>query len=180
MSILPIFTYPNQLLRTKCNPVSSIDVKTLKLINDMIETMYSFVGCIGISAPQVGKLFQIITVDVSKHKKVPINNHGLITLINPVIIDKNGKTISREGCLSIPDYTGNVERVNRIKIKGKDINGKRLEFYSDGIEAIAIQHEIDHLEGILFIDRISSLKTDLFVRKSYLRAKVKNTFCGGK
>lgn len=171
MSILPIFTYPNQLLRTKCNPVSSIDAKTLKLIDDMIETMYSFPGCIGISAPQVGKLFRIITVDVSKHKNAPINNHGLITFINPVVIDKKGKTIFREGCLSIPDYTGNVERVNRIKVKGKDINERRSEFYSDGIESIAIQHEIDHLDGILFIDRISSLKTDIFVRKSCLKLK---------
>ena len=104
-------------------------------------------------------------------KNAPINNHGLITFINPVVIDKKGKTIFREGCLSIPDYTGNVERANRIKVKGKDIDGRRSEFYSDGIESIAIQHEIDHLDGILFIDRISSLKTDLFVRKSCLKLK---------
>ena len=171
MSTLSIITYPHKILRKKCKAVSSINAKLKKLVKDMAETMYSFKGCIGISAPQVGKLYRIIIVDVSWHKNAPVDNHGLIALLNPIIIDREGKSLSREGCLSIPEYTGNVERYKRIKVKGKDISGRRIEFYSTGIESIAIQHEADHLDGILFIDRISSLKTDLFMRRSYIKNK---------
>ena len=165
MNILTVLTYPNSTLRKKSKPVAKVNAKVEKLINDMIETMYSFRGCVGISAPQIGKLQRIIVVDVSKHKKAPHDNRGLIVIVNPVLIHQEGRTISREGCLSLPDYTGNVHRAEKIKVKGKDRHGKRLEFFTTGFESIAIQHEIDHLNGVLFIDRISSLKTDLFMRK---------------
>jgi len=167
MSTLPVIKYPHPILRKKCKPVSKISAKISKLIDDMIETMYSFQGCVGISAPQVAKSLRIIIFDVSKHKKAPPSNHNLTVMVNPVIIERKGKTVTREGCLSLPDFTGNVARPDSIKVKGKDRNGRRLEFYLNGFEAVACQHEIDHLDGILFIDRISSLKTDAFRRKSY-------------
>ena len=165
MSILTVLTYPDSALRKKSKPVAKVNAKVENLINDMIETMYSFRGCVGISAPQTGRLQRIIVVDVSKHKKAPPRNSGLIVIVNPVLIHREGRTISREGCLSLPDYIGNVRRVEKIKVKGKDRYGKRLEFFTTGFESIAIQHEIDHLNGVLFIDRISSLKADLLMRK---------------
>lgn len=165
MSILTVLTYPNSALRKKAQSVAKINAKAEKLINDLIETMYSFRSCVGISAPQVGKLKRIIIVDVSRHKKASPNNQGLIIMVNPVLIHQEGSITSREGCLSLPEYTGNVRRVEKIKVKGKDRYGKRLEFFTTGFESIAIQHEIDHLNGVLFIDRISSLKADLFMRK---------------
>jgi len=168
MSILPVLKYPHPLLKTKCKPVSKINAKTSKLIDNMIETMYSFPGCIGISASLVGKPLRIIIFDVSKNKKAPPSNHNLTIMVNPVIIEKKGKTITREGCLSLPDFTGNATSAERIKVKGKDKHSKRIEFYLVGFESVAFQHEIDHLYGILFIDRISSLKTDIFMRKRYL------------
>ncbi|MFC1557800.1 peptide deformylase [candidate division KSB1 bacterium] len=165
MSILAVLTYPNSVLRKKSKPVAKVNAKVEKLINDMIETMSSFHGCVGISAPQIGRLQRIIVVDISKHKKAPHNNRGLIVILNPVLIHREGRIMSREGCLSLPEYTGNVQRVEKIKVKGKDRHGKRIEFFATGFESIAIQHEIDHLNGVLFIDRISSLKADLFMRK---------------
>ena len=167
MSILSVIKYPHPLLRKKSKQVSNINAKISKLIDDMIETMYSFPGCVGISAPQIGKSLRVIIFDVSKHKKAHLSNHKLTVVVNPVIIEKKGKIMNREGCLSLPDFTGNVTRAEKIKVKGKNKHGKRIEFYLVGFEAVAFQHEIDHLDGILFIDRISSIKTDIFKREKY-------------
>ena len=167
MSILPVLTYPHPVLRNKCKPVAKLSKKVSRLIDDMTETMISFPGCVGISAPQVGKSLRIMIFDVSRHKKAPLSNHGLTKLINPAIVERNGKRETREGCLSLPEFTGNVVRSEKLKVKGKDTLGRRVEFYLEGFEAIAFQHELDHLDGILFIDRISSLKTNVFQRKIY-------------
>lgn len=138
-----------------------------KFIDDLIETMYNFPGGIGISAPQVGLNKRIIVVDARPHKKTTIN-HGLVVMINPIIVFSDENILIREGCMSIPDYTGNVERKNKIVVKGFDRYFKEITIETEGMEAVVFQHEIDHLDGILFIDRIKNPHTDLFRRKRYL------------
>ncbi len=138
-----------------------------KFIDDLVETMYNSPGGIGISAPQVGLHKRIIVVDARPNKKTTIN-HGLIVMINPVIVFSEEDIIIREGCMSIPDYTGNIERKNKIVVKGFDRDFKEITIETEGMEAVVFQHEIDHLNGILFIDRIKNPHTDLFRRKKYL------------
>ena len=121
---------------------------------------------VGVAAPQIGASQRVVVVDVS-HSKLgkKENNHGLLTLVNPEIINSSGMKTMREGCMSVPDYTGNVDRAEEIVVQFLDRNGDEQVVRSGGFEAVAIQHEIDHLDGLLFLDRISSLKTDLFRRK---------------
>ena len=132
-------------------------------MGDLVETVRSFPGCIGIAAPQTDRLIRIIVVDVSA-RKCPGN--GLIVLANPEIVRREGERVGREGCLSLPDFIGRVKRANKIVTRGVGVDGASVEVLSEGLEAVVIQHEVDHLDGILFIDRVSSLKTDVFRRKT--------------
>ena len=166
MAILHILKYPNKILKTVSCKVMQIDENINLLIKNMRETMYAHQGCVGIAAPQVGYNLRITVIDASKHKKTTMH-HNLMILINPVIIEKEGSIIIREGCLSVPDYTGNVQRATKVIVKGLDKNYNPMEINSEGFEAIVLQHEIDHLDGYLFIDRVSSLKRDIFRRKKY-------------
>ena len=127
-------------------------------------------AAVGIAAPQVGRFQRIVIVDCSRLRK-PVPNHGNRVLVNPEIIHWDGYEIGREGCLSVPDYTGNVIRATRIGIKARDSRGEPLELAMEGFEARAMQHEIDHLDGLLFIDRVVSRRTDLFRRKVYQKGK---------
>jgi peptide deformylase len=123
-------------------------------------------GCVGIAAPQVGILKRVIVVDASRSKK-PCQAHGHMVLINPVISDPQGAELGREGCLSLPDFTANVMRAQSIKVEAQNLHGDNLSFTTTGFEARIILHEADHLDGLLFLDRVSSLKTDVFRRKRY-------------
>ena len=166
MPVLKVLKYPNPILREKCLPVEVIDDKIKKLIEDMTETMYSFEGCVGIAAPQIGSTVRVCIVDVSPklgHKQ----NNGLLALINPVIEYREGEKIAREGCLSIPEFLGDVKRSRRIIVKALNPVGDIVEIAAKGLESIAIQHEIDHLDGILFIDRVSTLGRDLVRRRGF-------------
>ena len=116
-------------------------------------------------APQIGVLRRVMVVDVSKSKLGKDNNHGLLEMINPEIIEKSGSTTMREGCMSVPDYTGNVTRPDHIVVEFTDRTGQLRVIEATDFEAVAIQHELDHLNGLLFLDRVSSLKTDLYRRK---------------
>jgi len=120
---------------------------------------------VGVAAPQIGIPKRVIVVDVSGSKMGKDNNHGLLTMINPEIIRKEGSKVMREGCMSVPDYTGNVTRAEAIVVQFLDRDGRERVINSSGFEAVAIQHELDHLDGMLFLDRVSSLKTDIFRRK---------------
>ncbi len=166
MGVLDIIHYPNRILKEKCSQVQEIDSNINGLIDDMIESLKAYPGCVGIAAPQVGHSVSLIVVDVSAHKKITTCS-GLIVLINPVIQKMGGRVISREGCLSLPDYTGNVKRAAFLVVRAMDPSGNTIRIKTEGFEAVVLQHEIDHLDGILFIDRITSLKTDLFRRKNY-------------
>lgn len=137
------------------------------LIEDLVDTMRAGPGSVGVAAPQVGVTQRLCVVDVSESRQGRDYNHGLLVLVNPEIIDREGAAIMREGCMSVPDYTGDVERSSSITIRFLDQTGDPREITTGGFEAVAIQHEMDHLDGILFLDRIASLKTGLFRRKKY-------------
>lgn len=160
MPALNILKYPDPLLKERCEGVTDIDGRITSFIRDLVDTMRASPG-VGLAAPQIGALLRIIAVDVTpKHPGI-----GLVTLINPIIITSNGGKTAREGCLSIPDYTADITRAATVTVRGIDPEGKEVEFRSTGFEAVVFQHEIDHLDGILFMDRISNMKRDLFKRK---------------
>jgi len=163
MAVLEIRKYPDGVLREKTSPVTDFGPQLQRLIDDMIETMYAAPG-IGLAANQVGVLKQVLVVDISTRQE----NAPLIVIVNPEIVYAEGETASEEGCLSLPDYTTVVKRAERVRVKGLDRDGKKLEVEGDGLLARALQHEIDHLNGKLLIDRISRLRREWF-KKRYLR-----------
>ncbi|MGB9891949.1 MULTISPECIES: peptide deformylase [Thermodesulfovibrio] len=160
MAILEIKKYPDEVLKKKAETISEINGDLQKLIDNMIETMYNANG-IGLAAPQVGVLKRLIVVDTSPREQ----NQSLIVLINPEITDSEREILSEEGCLSLPGFTTRLKRKERVIVKGLDRNGKEIEIEATGLLARALQHEIDHLDGILLIDKISPLKRELFRKK---------------
>lgn len=165
MARLEIITYPDPRLKQESHPVEAIDDALRAFIVDLEETMRSGPGGVGIAAPQVGRLERVVIVDVPPRKKS--SSHGRQVLINPEITAWDGMAIGREGCMSVPDYTGNVIRAERIGLSALDEHGVSREFEMHGFEARAVQHELDHLDGFLFLDRLVSRRNDLFRRKVY-------------
>jgi len=163
MAVLALLTYPDSLLKQMSIAVDSFDDALRTFIVDLELTMRAGPGGVGIAAPQVGRFERIVIVDVSSKKKV--TSHGRIILINPNITHFKGRVVGREGCMSVPDFTGNVIRAEEISLQAYDENGKQREYSCSGYEARAVQHEIDHLDGLLFLDRLVSSKNDLFQRK---------------
>lgn len=164
MAILEIKKYPDEVLKRKALPFGTVDRETQRLIDDMIETMYAAPG-IGLAAPQVGVSKRLVVLDVSaKEEKYP-----LIVLINPEIVEADGIIDSEEGCLSVPGYLASVKRAERLRVKGFDRHGKAVEVEGAGLLARALQHEIDHLNGVLFVDRLSTIKREFF-KKRYLKS----------
>jgi len=166
MAVRPILLYPDPILKQVAEPVGRIDAPVVAIIQDLVDTMVDSGHSVGVAAPQIGKLHRIVVVDVSKSKLGKDNNHGLLEMVNPEIIEKSGSRMMREGCMSVPEYTGNVTRAEHIVVEFTDRTGQRRVIEASGFEAVAIQHELDHLDGMLFLDRVSSLKTDLYRRKS--------------
>jgi len=168
MAILPILQFPDPRLKETSPPVTGVTADVSAFIDDLLETMRASPGCIGIAAPQVGRASRIIVVDVSAHRRGgEEENHGLLVLVNPEILAMGGKQLVREGCMSVPDFTANVQRAQWVLVDALDREGKQTILEAIGFEAVAIQHEVDHLDGYLFLDRVSSIKTDLFRRKRY-------------
>jgi len=155
MALIEVLRFPHPILRQQCEPVAAITDDVLKLIDDMVETMYSYKG-VGLAAPQVGVAQNIIVLDVGQ---------GLVSLINPEISSSEGTEAKEEGCLCLPDLLVTVERRERIQIKGNDRKGNPVTFEADGLLARALQHEIDHLNGTLIIDKLSKLKRDLIIKR---------------
>jgi len=172
MTVLEIIQIPDERLKRVSEPVERFDDALLAFIDDLEQTRQAGPGAVGIAAPQVGRFQRIVIVDCSKLRK-PAPNHGHRVLVNPEITHWDGYEIGREGCLSVPDYTGNVIRATHIGLKAQDPHGEPLEFDMEGFEARAVQHEIDHLDGMLFIDRVVSRRTDLFRRKVYQKGRRK-------
>lgn len=166
MAVKPVVLYPDPLLKKISKKIESINEYINNLINDLVDTMDAFDHSVGISAPQLGENVRIIVIDASKNKKCT-KHHGRLTLINPEIKNKEGLIIFREGCMSVPDYTGNVNRAESVQVDYYDTNFEKKSLCAEDFEAVLLQHEIDHLDGILFLDRIISKRTDLFRRKKY-------------
>ncbi|MES9939316.1 MAG: peptide deformylase [Candidatus Thiodiazotropha sp. 6PLUC2] len=166
MAILEILKLPDPRLKVISEEVESFDDELISFIDDLEDTRQAGPAAVGIAAPQVGRAQRIIIIDCSTTRK-PVPNHGRLVLVNPEITEWDGFELGREGCLSVPDYTGNVIRAERIKLHALTPEGEALEFEMEGYEARALQHEVDHLDGILFIDRLVSRRTDLFQRKTY-------------
>jgi peptide deformylase len=167
MAVKTIVLYPDPILKQAAAAIENIDGEVRQLIEDLIDTMHAGPGSVGVAAPQIGVSLRACVVDVSKNRHGKDNNHGLLLMINPEILARSGAAVMREGCMSVPDYTGDVERATDITLRYTDPEGAVHEFDASGFEAVAIQHEIDHLDGFLFLDRITSLKTGLFRRKNY-------------
>lgn len=163
MAVLEIRKYPDEVLKKKALPVENIDRSLQRLIDDMIETMYAAPG-IGLAAPQLGISKRLIVIDVSLGEE----KNSLIVLINPEIVEAEGFSDFDEGCLSVPGYTSTIKRAEKVTVKGLDRNGKPVQIEGDGLLARALQHEIDHLDGILFVDRMSFIKKEFF-KKRYLK-----------
>lgn len=163
--MLPVLTYPDPRLKAECEPVTEFTAELREFIADLEDTMRAGPGAIGIAAPQVGHLQRIVIVDLTAKSK--IENHGRLVLINPEILEWQGMEKGREGCLSVPDYTGNVIRAKKILLQAHDEQGIVNKYQMQGFEARAVQHEIDHLDGLLFLDRLVSRRNDLFRRKQY-------------
>jgi peptide deformylase len=155
-----ILSYPDPELKKKSQPVTVINDNIRALVRDMAETMYDAPG-VGLAAPQIGVHQRVIVIDVGGKDDKP----DLIVAINPVIIHADGESYEEEGCLSVPKFAANVRRHARVVVKGLNLEGEEMTWRADGLLAIAFQHEIDHLDGILFIDQISQLKRDIFRRK---------------
>jgi peptide deformylase len=168
MAIRTILTYPDPILRRKAGKVTVFDDDLRKLVMDMAETMYDAPG-IGLAANQIGVLQQVIVVDITE----PEGKKEFTPFINPVISEGEGSVVDDEGCLSVVEFTSNVKRFRKILVTAQDLDGNQLEFEAEDRFARIIQHEVDHLHGKLFIDRISSLKRNLYKKKlkKILRAR---------
>jgi peptide deformylase len=167
MPVQKILIFPHPLLKKRSHRIERIDDTIRGLVEDLIDTMTAGPGSVGVAAPQIGVSLSACVVDVSNNRNGKDNNHGLLIMLNPEITAASGSSVMREGCMSVPDYTGDVERATCITVNYMDLSGTTQNLEASGFEAVAIQHEMDHLGGVLFLDRIISLKTGLFRRKNY-------------
>ncbi|WP_243357627.1 peptide deformylase [Fundidesulfovibrio terrae] len=163
-----ILKYPDPILSQKAQEITEITPEVRELAKDMAETMYEKRG-IGLAAPQVGECCRLIAVDVSG----PDDRNDLRFLVNPVVVHKEGEVFEEEGCLSVAQFRSKVKRAEKVVVRAKDLDGNEVEVPADGILAICLQHEIDHLDGILFIDKVSRLKRTLYDNKikKWLKAR---------
>ena len=160
MAILEIKKYPEKVLKKKALPVTVFDHHLQALIDDMIETMYAAPG-VGLAAPQVGESKRLAVIDISSRE----DKFPLLVLVNPVIVSCEGEVEFEEGCLSLPEYTAVVKRAEKLVVKAQDRDGTQIEIEGMDLLAIALQHEIDHLDGMLLIDRISPIKREFFKKR---------------
>jgi peptide deformylase len=161
MSIQKIFQYPDPVLRKATEKITEFDEALAKLVEDMAETMYEAPG-VGLAAPQIGKSVKLIVVDISRQKE---GERKFLPLINPEIVAHEGSQIDEEGCLSVPELTSSVQRFKKITVSFQDLQGKPRELTTENRFAVVLQHEIDHINGILFLDHLSPLKRALYKKK---------------
>jgi peptide deformylase len=167
MTVRDVLRYPHPFLKHVTRPIGAEDSELAKRVGaDLVDTMGASPGCVGVSAPQLGELVRMVVVDVSEHRRTT-RHHGLLVLVNPRIVLASGADVAREGCLSIPDLTANVRRATEVVIEASTPGGEHRAIEAEGFEARCLQHEIDHLDGILFLDRVDSLKADVFRRRRY-------------
>ena len=160
MAVLEILTYPNSTLKRRAEEVEKVDGKIRKLISDMVDTMYAN-GGVGLAAPQVGVPKRVVVVDVRLYDP----STSLISIINPEVVTEGGEVIHEEGCLSVPECVEGIKRRKWIKVKGLNERGREIEVEGEGMLAFALQHEIDHLDGRVILDRMSRIKRDLYKKR---------------
>ena len=164
MPVREVVRLPERILKERAHEVGSIPNQDLAA--DLIATMQASPACVGLAAPQIGVSLRAFALDVTGHPKTT-TCHGLVVLFDPVIVEVHGRELGREGCMSVPDLTANVARATSIVVHGLSADGETRVINTDGFEARAFQHEIDHLDGMLILDRVASLATDVFRRKTY-------------
>jgi peptide deformylase len=164
MALLKILQYPDPRLHTVARPVDAVDDGIRRLAADMAETMYAAPG-VGLAATQVDRHIRLVVIDVSEHKD------GLLTLINPVILERDGEVVHEEGCLSVPGIYEKVTRAEHVKVRALDLDGQAFELEARELLAVCIQHEIDHLDGKVFVQHLSRLKQERIRHKLVKRQK---------
>jgi peptide deformylase len=162
----PVVRLPDHVLKRVAEPVTEIGPEEKALAADLLDTMFAAASCVGVAAPQIGVSTRAFSVDVTGHKKAD-SCHGAFVLFNPVLILARHLELAREGCLSVPDLTGNVARATEVVVAGLTPEGTTRVIEANAFEARALLHELDHLDGMLFLDRVGSLSTDIFRRKRY-------------
>lgn len=163
MAVVPVLIYPHPLLKKPAAPVDPADPALARVFEDLVDTMRHHRGCVGLAAPQIGRLVRAMVVDVSASPRAH-EPHGLLRIANPEILEATQWKIGREGCLSFPDLLANVKRAQKLRLRGIDPAGEPMDLATTGFEAVALQHEVDHLDGLVFLDRIRSSR-DLFERR---------------
>jgi peptide deformylase len=166
MPVRPVVRLPDHVLKRVADPVTDIGPDEKALAADLLDTMFGSPHCVGVAAPQIGVSVRAFSVDVTGHKKAD-SCHGPFVLFNPVLVLARHLELAREGCLSVPDLTGNVARATEVVVRGLTPEGSTIVVEANAFEARALQHELDHLDGLLFLDRVGSLSTDVFRRKRY-------------
>jgi len=167
VAVREVLRYPHPALKQKARELGAADADvTAQVAADLVDTMESFGHCVGLAAPQLDHPVRMVAVDVTGHKKATTQN-GLLVLVNPVVVEAEGAEVGREGCLSIPHLTANVRRATTIRVEAQSPEGESVAIQSEAFEARCLQHEIDHLDGLLFLDRVDSLASDVFRRKNY-------------
>jgi len=167
MPVRDVLRYPHPSLKKVASELGDEDGDVMRSVaSDLIDTMAAHTGCVGLAAPQLDALVRMVVVDVSEHPRAT-KAHGLLVLVNPMVMLASGAEVAREGCLSIPDLTANVRRATDIVVEALTPDGETRVIESEGFEARCLLHEIDHLDGLLFLDRVDSVKTDVFQRKRY-------------
>jgi peptide deformylase len=162
--IREVLRYPDRRLKTPAVPVRRPGAAARRLAGDLEETARSFPRTVGLAAPQIGALWRMAFVDCTGHPKAP-DAQGPLWLVDPVLVRREGAEVGREGCLSLPEITANVRRPARIAVRALDLDGREREIRAEGFEARVILHEMDHLDGILILDRVASLALDVFPRR---------------
>jgi peptide deformylase len=162
MALRDVLQFPDKRLRRVSQPIDEVTDEIRQLAADMLDVMYDEPG-IGLAAPQVGEASRLIVVDTEWNEEG--NERAPLVLVNPEILETEGSIVWNEGCLSVPDFQADVERAERVRLRATDLDGHEVVIHAEGLQAVCFQHEIDHLDGILFIDRISRLKRNMYVRK---------------
>jgi len=167
VTVREVLRFPHPSLKTVARPLEPEEsAQARRVAADLVDTMRSFPGCVGIAAPQVDELVRVVAIDLTGHRKVP-ESHGLQVLVNPRVLSATGAEVGREGCLSLPDFTANVRRAVTVSVEFITPKGEHAEIEAHGFEARCLLHELDHLDGLLFLDRVDSLHGDVFPRKRY-------------
>lgn len=166
MPVRPVVRYPARVLKGVAEPVKTIGAAHKQLAEDLVATMNDSPGCVGLAAPQLGVTARAFCLDVSVMRKPP-DNHGLVVLFDPEVLLAEGSEVRREGCMSVPDWTCDVRRATSVVVRGITPDGEHHVIETAGFEARAIQHELDHLDGLLILDRVASVRTDVYRRTRY-------------